>query len=185
MSRVRINLLDWRDATRVRRTRGFWLTVVLAAAAGVGMALLASLWLQWQLSLMAERDHHVQQAMTQLEATSREMADLDRQLALLDQEEALLSRLQDQRRQTLDVVNGLAATLVNGVRYDRVERRDDALILEGEAVDSARLVEQLRALERVPTFLEPQLSRVGAQHGRQRFVVQLQLASHAVERPRP
>lgn len=126
---------------------------------------------------MGARQRHIAAAVERLDEKSAEMVDLERQLSLLDQEQALLERLQDERRQTLAVVNALAATLAPGVRYQRVERIDDRLRLEGEAVDSARLVEQLRSLERAQVFAEPQLSRVGAEQGYQHFMLEMTLAA--------
>lgn len=155
MKQVQINLLDWRETARARRTRRFWLGVALSALTGAGLVLLAALWLQWDLRQMGARQRHIAAAVERLDEKSAEMVDLERQLSLLDQEQALLERLQDERRQTLAVVNALAATLAPGVRYQRVERIDDRLRLEGEAVDSARLVEQLRSLERAQVFAEP------------------------------
>ncbi|MAR74489.1 PilN domain-containing protein [Halomonas sp.] len=177
MSEVQINLLDWREAARARRTRRFWLAVALSALAGVGLALMATLWLQWGLKQMEARQQHVAAAVERLEEKSAEMTDLERQLSLLDQEQALLERLQDERRQTLAVVNALAATLSPGVRYRRIERSDDRLRVEGEAVDSARLVEQLRSLERAQVFAEPLLSRVEAEQGHQHFALEMTLVA--------
>ncbi|WP_442487739.1 PilN domain-containing protein [Halomonas litopenaei] len=177
INQVQINLLDWREAARARRTRRFWLAVALSALAGVGLALMATLWLQWGLRQMEARQRHVSAAVERLEEKSAEMVDLERQLSLLDQEQALLERLQDERRQTLAVVNALAATLSPGVRYQRIERSDDRLMVEGEAVDSARLVEQLRSLERAQVFAEPLLSRVGAEQGYQHFALEMTLAA--------
>lgn len=177
MKQVQINLLDWRETARARRTRRFWLGVALSALTGAGLVLLAALWLQWDLRQMGARQRHIAAAVERLDEKSAEMVDLERQLSLLDQEQALLERLQDERRQTLAVVNALAATLAPGVRYQRVERIDDRLRLEGEAVDSARLVEQLRSLERAQVFAEPQLSRVGAEQGYQHFMLEMTLAA--------
>lgn len=47
MKQVQINLLDWRETARARRTRRFWLGVALSALTGAGLVLLAALWLQW------------------------------------------------------------------------------------------------------------------------------------------
>lgn len=159
---VEINLLPWREARRVRRTRRFHVALGLLAMVGLGAGYGVSGYYQQQASAQQQRNAHIEAQSRQLDTAIREVRRLEEaREQVLDQME-VFAALQAGRAQTLHVMRELTASLVEGVHYVQLERQGNRLRLSGMAENSWQVADQLRALDAAETFTEPALSEVEA-----------------------
>lgn len=157
---IEINLLPWRDAWREKRRRR-WRIMLLGAllvgvAAGHGLERHHADRFEAQQRRHALIERHAEALRSAVQAVERQevlLADL-----VLRQAE-LTGRL-DKRGEVLTILNGLAATRMEGVRYLSLERRGGLLVLVGSADSHQRIAAQLQALEASPAFEAPSLSEV-------------------------
>ena len=178
---VEINLLPWRERQRERRRRDFGLALVgmalIGIAGGVGLTYHYASAEQSQ----QQRNAYIVEQIRQLEG---DMHSLMEQVTLRDQlleQLQVLDELQQGRTQTVKVLRGLTASLMDGVHYVELRRQGKQLYLEGRAQNNRQIADQLRALAATPVFFDPVLEEVEAEEGEQhRF--SLGMAQHGAPR---
>jgi type IV pilus assembly protein PilN len=173
---IEINLLPWRDARREarrRRWRGMLLgSVLLGLALGYALDIHYAARLDAQNSRLAMIERHMQALQPSLQARAEVQARLD----VLDQRLVALRARLGQRGRGLALFNGLAATLMEGVTYTRLEQREDRLVLRGVAASHQHIAAQLESLRASSVFRAPSLSLVAPQASGWRFQFSVALA---------
>lgn len=162
---IEINLLPWREAYRQRRTRRFYMALAIVAVSALLCGWGLSYW--YQAGIDAERGR--------LALIERRTQALDQDIAAVKDYRELRGRMLDQiqlirelqfsRPQTVRIFDQLAATLVEGVHYDRLTRKGGRLDLSGMARANRRVSDQLRQLASSPVFATPELADVHAVDG--------------------
>ena len=157
-----VNLLPWRQQRRRRQQRIF--CGGLAASFAVA-ALLASLY-----GLHLDRQINRQEVRNR--ALAEDVADLDRRIAAvdavqrhrdaLDRRADALMQLWRERSTTVDIFNELARTMVAGVHYTALQRRDDRIAAQGVAASNVRVSELMRNLYASGVLATPALQGIAA-----------------------
>ncbi|WP_110708085.1 PilN domain-containing protein [Salinicola sp. CR57] len=163
--RIEINLLPWREQRRVHRTRRF--------KQGLLLMLLVGLLLGWGISLHEKSLVRAGQARVALiqrdtEALTRDiqaMRDFRELRERMLKQIEVIGELQSSRPLTVRVLDQLTATLVDGVYYTELERKEDRLELSGVAASNRQVSDQMRALDHSPAFDIPLLSDVQSAEG--------------------
>ena len=158
----KINLLPWRQQRRQRQQRILYAQLAASFAAAAALAATFGFHLEAQLDRQQERN---------LSLTA-EVADLDRRIASIDaarrHRDALdgridvLARLWSERSTTVDIFNQLARTMVGGVHYTQLLRRDDTIAVRGVAASTLRVSVLMRSLHASGRFAAPALQGIAA-----------------------
>ncbi|MFI0472173.1 PilN domain-containing protein [Halomonas sp. HMF6819] len=180
---ININLLAWREARRERRTKQFYGVLALSLAMGILVALGVSLIYQQELDEQAIRNDYIVRHIEQLDQQIEDVKRYQEDVAQLNQQLALFNTLQNERIDTVELFNALAASLTDGVVYEELSREGPRVSLTATANDERQVSEQLRRLARVPGFAVPVLSEVTSapdEQGR-RFRFDMMQTLHTVE----
>lgn len=162
---IEINLLPWREQARERRTRKLYLWMMLCALAGLFIGLAGQQWHQWHLDRVSADIELVKSRITSLEGEIEEVEALDRNRQEMQARIRLISELQFSRPQTVALFQTLNDTLVEGVVYERIERREGWIDIRGLARTNRQVSDQMRALASAEVFGEPLLENVQAEGG--------------------
>ena len=180
---IEINLLPWREAQRVRRSRRLHVALVLVAALGLGGGYGMSWYYGHEVEAQQQRNAYIQAQSRQLDAAIREVSELEAVRGQMLERVRVFSVLQVERTQTVHVMRDLTTSLVDGVHYTRLERQGGALRLSGNAETNWQVSDQLRALAAAAAFTEPVLSEVEAvgDGGQRRFSLSMRQQMPVVE----
>lgn len=179
---IRINLLPWREARREKQTRVFYGWVLGMLLLGGALAYGVLFAYQQQLAAQQQRNTHI---MNHIQRLDREIADVQRYQASaeqLDEQLQLFQSLQSERIKTVQLFNDLAASVAQGVVYQRVSRSGQRVRLSAVAGNERQVSEQLRQLETLPGLGVPVLSEVTGGQGASERMFQLEVRQ-VTERP--
>lgn len=165
---IEINLLPWRERVRERRSKRFYLALIVAAVVGVATGAGLTYYYQEQLVAQQQRNDHIRQQMARLDSDIRSISEYEEAHEQMTERIEVFTRLQHGRPQTVHVFNQLAESLEEGVHYTRLARQGDTLRLTGVAENNRQVSDQLRALARASALEVPVLSEVEADVGQQR-----------------
>ncbi|MCP1314850.1 PilN domain-containing protein [Halomonas sp. 707D7] len=157
---ININLLPWRDARRERRTRRFYGLAMLALLLGVLVALAVAMIYQQELDEQKLRTAYIAR---HIETLEREIDDVKRYQTDAEQlaaQLALFTTLQEDRTDTVELFNALAASLTDGVVFEQLARTGHQVSVTAIADDERQVSEQLRRIARMPGLGVPVLSEV-------------------------
>ncbi|PRY65129.1 type IV pilus assembly protein PilN [Vreelandella songnenensis] len=165
-----INLLPWREARRRKRTRHFYIIMLLVGALGALVGGAIAHGYQQKLASQQARNAHIK---SQIALFEHELAEAERHhqaIARLERQLVFFRRLLEARPQTLNLFNDLAASHVAGVTYQRLERRHGKLSATAVADSEHQVSEQLRRLAQRPGLERPVRTGVErGQHGQRHF----------------
>ncbi|SDJ17497.1 PilN domain-containing protein [Billgrantia gudaonensis] len=165
---IEINLLPWREKQRARRSRRFYLALVLMAGLGVGGGLGVTQFYQAELSAQQQRNAHVRESIAALDQDIRSITEYEAVRERMAGQLDVFAELQQGRSQTVAVFRDLTRSLVEGVHYTSMTRQGERLRLTGLAEADRQVSDQLRALAAAPSLAEPVLSEVESANGDQR-----------------
>ncbi|MGM0703045.1 MAG: PilN domain-containing protein [Pseudomonadota bacterium] len=165
---IEINLLPWREKQRARRSRRFYLALVLMVGLGAGGGLGITHLYQAELSAQQQRNAHVREAIATLDQDIRSITEYEAVRERMAGQLDVFGELQQGRSQTVAVFRDLTRSLVEGVHYTSLARQGERLRLTGLAETDSQVSDQLRALAAVPSLAEPVLSEVESTDGAQR-----------------
>lgn len=168
---IDINLLPWREARRARRSKRFHLALALMALIGLGGGYGMTYYHEQQLAAQQARHALIRSKMAELDRNIGLLEQYETQMSSLEAQIATFQRLQAGRPQTVHVFNALVASLQEGVHYRGLDRQGDRLRLEGRAERNRQVADQLRALEASPVLGVPVLSEVESSDSLRRFTL--------------
>lgn len=186
---ININLLPWREARREKQTRAFYIVVLFMLLMGGVLAYAVSYVYQQQLVAQQQRNAYIT---TYIEQLNREIADVQRyqtNAEQLGEQLRLFQALHSERINTVQLFNDLAASVAQGVVYQRLSRSGERISLSAVAGNERQVSEQLRQIASMPGFGVPVLSEVASgQNGSERafqFEVVQSVGKLAVEESEP
>ncbi|QOR37567.1 fimbrial assembly protein [Billgrantia diversa] len=165
---IEINLLAWREQQRARRSRHFYLALVVMALLGAAGGLGLTYFYDAEMDAQRKRNAHILERMQQLEGDIRSIDEYEAIRERMIGQVQVFSALQQGRSQTVRIFRDLTLSLVDGVHYTQMSRQGDQLRLTGRADSNHRVSEQMRALDSAPAFSEPVLSEVESDGGERR-----------------
>ncbi|WNK19526.1 fimbrial assembly protein [Halomonas piscis] len=157
---VRINLLPWRAARRERRTRRVQLWLVGMLIAGTALGFGVARYYQAALDAQQERNQYIRQQTERLDEAIRDVTQYERQVEQFREQIALFASLQDERLQTIRLLNGVSQSVAQGVVYQRLARSDDEVSVTARAGSDRQISEQLRRIAQLPAMGVPRFSEV-------------------------
>ena len=159
---ARINLLPWRVERRNQRQKEFGATVALSALAGVLLWFLVNGYYNAQIEGQQVRNGYLDQQITQVDETIKEIEELDRQRARLLARKEVIEQLQASRSQMVHLFDALVRTIPDGVMLTTLKQEGEKMTLEGRAQSNARVSTYMRNLEGAGWMTNPRLSVIEA-----------------------
>lgn len=177
-----INLLPWRQELRKARQKQFiqisllvvLLTALLMAAFGA--------FLDYRTDLQLSRNQIIEHGIRDLNREISEVRALRKKRDQLLEWVSIVQRLQTNRSDPIRIFNDLAHATGESLYLTRLEKKDNQLLLEGEAADNRAISGLMRNLARSDYLLNPVLTDVSASTanpGFNRFKLTLQQKSSA------
>ncbi|MGP5018440.1 PilN domain-containing protein [Vreelandella alkaliphila] len=168
---ININLLPWREGWRERRTRQFYGVMLFMLLLGVACGVVVLNVYQQQLAAQQQRNAHIS---TRIEQLDNEIADVQRyqgDIGRLEEQLALFHTLNNERMSTVRLFNDIAASIADGVVYQRLSRSGQRISLSAVASNERQVSEQLRQIAAMPGLGVPLFSEVasGQDGGRRVF----------------
>ena len=164
-----INLLAWREARRIKRTRMFHGAMLLSGALGAGLGGAVAYGYQQTLAAQQQRNAHIVAHIAHFDDEIAQAEHYQGEVAHLDQQLARFKRLLEARTDTLRLFNDLTASLEDGVTYRHLERRHGQINVTAVAQNERQVSEQLRRLAEQPGLNAPVLSGVTSEPEGQRI----------------
>jgi len=162
---IEINLLPWREQRRLRSTRrfkqGLLLTLLFGLLIGWGVAEYEKSQVRAGQARLAMIERDTESLTRDIQAMHDYRELRERMLKQID----VIGELQSSRPLTIRVLDQLTATLVDGVHYTELDRKDSRLELSGVAASNRQVSDQMRALEDSTAFDIPLLSDVQSAEG--------------------
>jgi len=162
---IMINLLPWRDAQREKKTRRFYILVMLALLLGAALGGAIAFYYDAELEAQLKRNDLIRQQISPLDADIRRVSELKADADELDKRFAFFQKLQSDRGATLAVFNDISASLVDGVVYQRLSRSTQLLSITAEAGTDRQVSEQLRSIAGTQGLGKPSLLQVEREAG--------------------
>ncbi|WP_249976887.1 PilN domain-containing protein [Vreelandella olivaria] len=178
---ININLLPWREARREKRTRTFYGVLLFMLLMGVALGLGVSNIYQHQLAAQQQRNAFIA---TRIDRLNNEIVDVQRYQSdaeRLSEQLRLFQALHNERINTVQLFNDLAASVVDGVVYQRLSRSDDRVSLSAVAGNERQVSEQLRQIANMPGLGVPVLSEVASGQGESARVFQFDVIQSSTD----
>ena len=159
---ININLLPWREERREKRTRAFYGVMLLMLLLGGALAYGVSYFYQQELVAQQQRNAYIT---SHTERLNREIADVQRyqtDAEQLNEQLQLFQTLHHERINTVQLFNDLAASVAQGVVYQRLSRSGERVSLSAVAGSERQVSEQLRQIANMPGLGVPVLSEVAS-----------------------
>ena len=160
---ARINLLPWRAERRAQRQKEFGLMVALSVVAGALLWFLVNGYYNAQIEGQQSRNRYMDQQISQVDETIKEIEELDRQRARLLARKEVIEQLQASRSQMVHLFDALVRTIPDGVMLTTLKQEGERMTLEGRAQSNARVSTYMRNLENAGWMANPRLSVIEAQ----------------------
>lgn len=156
--KITINLLPWRQAQRERRTRQYYVAVVIMLLLGVVVGLLISQFYQLKLAAQQQRNALISSHIERLHADIDSVSRVELDAARLNEQIAVFQALQSTSTDTVHLFNNVANSVVSGVVYQRLSRSDNSVSVTAAAGSARQVSEQLRRIAALSGLGVPVLS---------------------------
>lgn len=164
---TRINLLPWREALRKERQRQF---VSIGAGAAILMAaiiLYLHIHISGMITTQEARNNFLQGEIDKVDASIKEIAELDIKKKKLLQRMTVIQDLQSRRPLAVHMMDELVRVIPEGLYLIKITQKDAEIELEGIAQSNARVSSLMNNLEKSEWFKEPKLDVIQAQEGKE------------------
>lgn len=158
---ILVNLLPHREAARKRRREVFFVTLGIAALAGVMTCVAVYSWYQTQISGQQEKNAFLKSEITRLDNQIKEIAGLQQEIAALRARQNAVEELQGNRNMPVYLLNELVRQLPDGVYVSSMKQDNQVVLLTGVAQSNERVSELLRNLgNNSPWLTRPELIEI-------------------------
>jgi len=160
---ILINLLPHREAARKRRREVFFMTLGLAALAGVLICSVAYSWYLTQIDSQRSRNIFLQSEITRLDEQIKDIATLQAEINSLKARQTAVEDLQGNRNLPVYLLSELARQLPDGVYVNSLKQENQLILLTGIAQSNERVSELLRNVSNNSAWLsKPELVEITA-----------------------
>ena len=160
---ILINLLPHREAARKHRREVFFVTLGLAALAGVLICIVMYSWYRTQLESQRGRNTFLQSEITRLDVQIKDIATLQAEINSLKARQAAVEDLQGNRNLPVYLLSELVRQLPDGVYVNSLKQENQIVLLTGIAQSNERVSELLRNVANNSAWLsKPELVEITA-----------------------
>ena len=160
---ILINLLPHREAARKRRREVFFLTLGLAALAGVLLCGALYSWYAAQIDSQRGRNTFLQTEITRLDGQIKDIATLQAEITSLKARQTAVEDLQGNRNLPVYLLSELVKQLPDGVYIKSLKQENQTVMITGIAQSNERVSELLRNFaNNSPWLSRPQLVEITA-----------------------
>lgn len=180
-----VNLLPWRERRRTIRRRAFFGSLAATVATAAGLVALAGWRINEQTAQERRQSHAVADRVAALDVR---IAAQEALLGERDELAALAEALEDlgaERPLLAATLDELAQSLVAGVHYTSIVRRDGRIAATGIGAANMHVAHLMRRLKSSPWFREQALGHIAAADGYGDAAAAFELAFRATPPPPP
>lgn len=160
---ILINLLPHREAARKLRREVFFITLGLAALAGVLACSVLYSWYSTQIDSQRGRNTFLQVEITRLDEQIKDIATLQAEIASLKARQSAVEDLQGNRNLPVYLLSELVKQLPDGVYISSLKQENQLVLITGIAQSNERVSELLRNLSNnSPWLSKPELVEITA-----------------------
>ncbi|KAA3625851.1 MAG: pilus assembly protein PilN [Proteobacteria bacterium] len=153
----RINLLPWRDVQRARRSRQL-VGVTIGSWVFAGLLVLGAYqYIEIRKDLQNSRNAFLRAEIDALEEEIKEIEALKQRRDRLISRMDIIQGLQQNRTELVRIIDDLVRLLPEGVYLTSMNKRNDAMVINGRAQSNARVSAFMRNLEGSEWFHDPKL----------------------------
>jgi len=158
---ILINLLPHREEKRKKRKIAFFVSLVIAAAVGIAVVLLAMFVLEEMTVQQRQRNEYLNNEIHVLEAQIKDIGELRADIEALKARQGAVEDLQSDRNTPVYLLNELARQTPEGVYLTSIKQVDKQISISGIAQTNERVSEFLRNTSRGSDWLyQPELVEV-------------------------
>ena len=160
---ILINLLPHREAARKLRREVFFVTLGLAALAGVLACSVLYSWYLTQIDSQRGRNTFLQTEITRLDEQIKDIATLQAEITSLKARQSAVEDLQGNRNLPVYLLSELVRQLPDGVYVSSLKQENQLVLITGIAQSNERVSELLRNLSKnSPWLSKPELVEITA-----------------------
>jgi type IV pilus assembly protein PilN len=160
---ILINLLPHREAARKRRREVFFVTLGLAALAGVLICSITYSWYLTQIDSQRGRNTFLQSEIKRLDEQIKDIATLQAEINSLKARQTAVEDLQGNRNLPVYLLSELVRQLPDGVYVNSLKQENQTVLLTGIAQSNERVSELLRNVSNHSAWLsKPELVEITA-----------------------
>ncbi|MBC7446050.1 MAG: PilN domain-containing protein [Polaromonas sp.] len=160
---ILINLLPHREAARKLRREVFFVTLGLAALAGLLVCSILYYWYLTQIEGQRGRNTFLQSEITRLDVQIKDIATLQAEITSLKARQTAVEDLQGNRNLPVYLLSELARQLPDGVYINSLKQENQVILITGIAQSNERVSELLRNLSNnSPWLSKPELVEITA-----------------------
>ena len=160
---ILINLLPHREAARKRRKEIFFITLGLAALAGVLICGVMYSWYLTQIEGQRGRNTFLTAEITRLDAQIKDIATLQAEITSLKARQNAVEDLQGNRNLPVYLLSELVKQLPDGVYITSLKQENQTVLITGVAQSNERVSELLRNFaNNSPWLSKPELVEITA-----------------------
>ena len=160
---ILINLLPHREAARKRRKEIFFITLGLAALAGVLICGVMYSWYLTQIEGQRGRNTFLKAEVTRLDEQIKDIATLQSEITSLKARQSAVEDLQGNRNLPVYLLSELVKQLPDGVYITSLKQENQTVLITGVAQSNERVSELLRNFaNNSPWLSKPELVEITA-----------------------
>lgn len=160
---ILINLLPHREAARKRRKEIFFITLGLAALAGVLVCSVMYSWYLTQIEGQRGRNTFLKAEVTRLDEQIKDIATLQSEITSLKARQSAVEDLQGNRTLPVYLLSELVKQLPDGVYITSLKQESQTVLITGVAQSNERVSELLRNFaNNSPWLSKPELVEITA-----------------------
>jgi len=160
---ILINLLPHREAARKRRRETFFVSLALAAVAGLLICGALYTWYLAQIDGQRARNAFLQAEITRLDGQIKDIATLQAEITALKARQSAVEDLQGNRNLPVHLLNEMVKQLPDGVYINSMKQENQNVLVTGVAQSNERVSELLRNFANNSAWLtKPELVEITA-----------------------
>ena len=153
----RINLLPWREELRQKRKKEFLLAIVGAVLVGAALTFGTKLYYQGQISGQEQRNQLLRTEIAELDRQIAEINELDAQKSRLLARMEIIDELQRSRPEAVHLVDEAVNILPEGTYFTALRQDAARIEIAGISQSSTRVSLLMRNIEDSPWLRDPRL----------------------------
>jgi type IV pilus assembly protein PilN len=156
----KINLLPWREELRQKRKKEFLLALFGAVLMGAALTFGTKLYFQQQISNQESRNTLLRTEIAELDRQIAEINELDAQKSRLLARMEIIDQLQRSRPEAVHLVDEAVKILPEGTHLTALRQEGARIELAGVSQSSTRVSVLMRNIEDSPWLKEPRLQGI-------------------------